>query len=120
MVHDGGPLNMSAVAQRLGVNPSNASRTCDRLVRGGLLDRRDAEDDRRNVSLTLTPSGRRLVAAMLRQRAVIFSHVVDRMDDAQRARLTKGLAAFADAARDLTEEGIGLSDDDGHLLSYLA
>ena len=67
MVHDGGPLNMSAVAQRLGVNPSNASRTCDRLVRGGLLDRRDAEDDRRNVSLTLTPSGRRLVAAMLRQ-----------------------------------------------------
>ena len=31
----GEPLNLSAVTEGLGVNASNASRTCDRLVNGG-------------------------------------------------------------------------------------
>jgi DNA-binding MarR family transcriptional regulator len=120
MVHDSGPLNMSAVADGLGVNPSNASRTCDRLVRGGLLDRRDASDDRRNVALTLTSSGTRLVAVMLNQRETIFSQVVDRMGGVERVELARGLAAFADAARDLSTDGVGLPDGDGHLLRWLS
>ena len=36
----GEPLNLSAVAEGLGVNASNASRTCDRLVAAGLVDAR--------------------------------------------------------------------------------
>ena len=35
----GEPLNLSAVAEGLGVNASNASRTCDRLVAAGLVER---------------------------------------------------------------------------------
>src|SRR5689334_24560326 len=53
MVQAHGALNMSAVAEGLGVNASTASRTCDRLVTAGLLDRRDDVEDRRHVSLTL-------------------------------------------------------------------
>jgi DNA-binding MarR family transcriptional regulator len=120
MVHDGGPLNMSAVAEGLGVNPSNASRTCDRLVKSGLLDRRDAPDDRRNVELTLTPAGRRLVSSMLRQRQAIFRQVVDRMQPAERSHLAHGLAAFSGAAHALSVKGIGLDDGDGHLLRWLS
>src|SRR5262245_5856871 len=55
-----GPLNLNAVAESLGVHPSNATRTCNRLVEAGLLDRRDNPEDRRNVVLTLTPEGRDL------------------------------------------------------------
>jgi DNA-binding MarR family transcriptional regulator len=120
MVHDSGPLNMSSVAEGLGVNPSNASRTCDRLVRGGLLDRREAPDDRRNVALTLTPAGRRLVGSMLGQRRTIFGQVAARMGVDERAQLRLGLTAFSDAARDVSTEGVGLSDGDGHLLRWLA
>jgi DNA-binding MarR family transcriptional regulator len=119
MIQDRGPLNMAAVAEGLGVNPSNASRTCDRLVRGGLLDRREDADDRRNVALTLTPEGERMVGAMLRQRQAIFAQVVERMDADERASLATGLAAFSDAAGELSAEGVGLSDGDGHLLRWL-
>jgi DNA-binding MarR family transcriptional regulator len=49
------------VAGALDVNPSNASRTCDRLMKAGLLDRRESPDDRRNVTLTLTEAGTWLV-----------------------------------------------------------
>ena len=43
----GEPLNLSAVAEGLGVNASNASRTCDRLVSAGLVDRGELTADRR-------------------------------------------------------------------------
>lgn len=49
-----GPQNLAAVAAALEVNPSNASRTCDRLIKSRLLHRREAPDDRRHVTLTLT------------------------------------------------------------------
>jgi DNA-binding MarR family transcriptional regulator len=120
MVMDNGPLNMSAVAEGLGVNPSNASRTCDRLVRGGLLDRREDPDDRRNVALTLTPAGRRLVASVLAQRRTIFRQVVENMEESDRATLAAGLTAFSDAARELSREDQGLADGDGHLLRWLS
>ena len=68
LLEDEGPMNLSAVAQALAVGPSNASRTCDRLVRGGLLDRREDPDDRRNVVLTVTVPGRRALAARLGRR----------------------------------------------------
>jgi DNA-binding MarR family transcriptional regulator len=120
MIQDGGPLNMSAVAEGLGVNPSNASRTCDRLVRGGLLDRRDDPSDRRNVALTLTPAGRRLVASMLRQRETVFGRVVTHMSPEERSQLTRGLTAFSDAARTLATNDAGLADGDGRLLRWLS
>jgi DNA-binding MarR family transcriptional regulator len=120
MVHDVGPLNMSGVAEGLGVNPSNASRACDRLVKGGLLDRREDPDDRRNVALTLTPSGGRLVRSMLGQRRAVFAQVVEEMDAGSRAQLAGGLQAFNDAARDLSVDGAGLSGGEGHLLRWLS
>jgi len=120
MLRDTGPMNMSAVAEGLGVNPSNASRTCDRVVRSGLLDRRDAPEDRRNVALTLTAAGRRLVDAMLRQREVIFGQVIDRMSERQRSQLAAGLAAFNEVAHELSTEGGGVADGEGHLLRWLS
>jgi DNA-binding MarR family transcriptional regulator len=120
MVHDSGPLNMSSVAEGLGVNPSNASRTCDRLVRSGLLDRRDDPQDRRNVALTLTPAGRRLVASMLGHREAVFRQVVERMGPKARSQLTGALTAFSDAARELATEDAGLADGEGHLLRWLS
>jgi DNA-binding MarR family transcriptional regulator len=54
----GEPLNLSAVAEGLGVNASNASRTCDRLVSSGLVDRGELTADRRQRVLTLSRKGR--------------------------------------------------------------
>src|SRR4051794_22456310 len=50
-------LNVSAVAADLDVHPSNATRTVDRLVESGLLERSESAVDRRHVRLRLTPAG---------------------------------------------------------------
>jgi DNA-binding MarR family transcriptional regulator len=120
MVQDNGSMNMSAVADGLGVNPSNASRTCDRLVRAGLLDRREDTEDRRNVALTLTRAGTRLVATMLGQRQQIFAQIVESMSARDRAQLLAGLTAFNAAANELSVQGVGVSDGEGHLLRWLS
>jgi DNA-binding MarR family transcriptional regulator len=98
MLYTRGPMNMAAVATALDVNPSNASRTCDRLMKSGLLDRRESADDRRNVTLTVTVEGRRLVDTVTRHRRVAIERVLRKMPAAERGRLVKALSAFATAA----------------------
>ena len=92
------PLNATAVAAALEVHLSSASRICDRLVRGGLLARRDRPDDRRHLELTLTEEGERVLADITAHRKRVFSRVLRRIDPADRALLTDALGPFIDAA----------------------
>ena len=110
MVDTKGPLNLAAVAAGLGVNPSNASRICDRLIRAGLLDRQDSPDDRRNITLSLTNAGRRLVNKMMKHRRTAITRVLRDMDPDDRELLTTALDRFATAA------GEPLADDAATLI----
>ncbi len=94
----GEPLNLSAVADGLDVNASNASRTCDRLVASGLVHRGGSAADRRQVSLTLTERGRDLVEKLMQRREHEFATIVARMTDTDRDRLMSALAPFNEAA----------------------
>jgi DNA-binding MarR family transcriptional regulator len=105
MIGSRGSANVSAVAEALGVNPSNASRTCERLVTAGLLDRRPARQDRRQVSLTLSPEGRRFIEGILGRRRAVFAAVAADMSTADQERLTQGLTAFLEAARSTGTDG---------------
>ncbi len=106
MLYTRGPLNLAAVAAGLDVNPSNASRTCDRLSKAGLLDRRESPDDRRNVTLTLTDAGRRLVDSVTRHRRVAIERVLRKMSAPERDRLAKALSAFATAADEPSDDNV--------------
>jgi len=99
-----GPLNLNAVARGLGVHPSNATRTCNRLVQAGLLDRRDNPDDRRNVVLTLTPEGRAVWEGVMDRRRQAIEQVVRRLSANEREQLAGGLTAFARVAEQTLEE----------------
>jgi DNA-binding MarR family transcriptional regulator len=59
-----GPQAIGSIAQQLGVNPSNATRVCDRLQRLDLIQRSRSEADGRAVHVSITPAGRRLVDAV--------------------------------------------------------
>lgn len=63
-----GPESVAALAEALAVTPPTASRLCDRLVRKGLVRRRAARHDRRQVRIALTERGRRLVARVTARR----------------------------------------------------
>jgi len=92
-----GPLHLTALADDMGVHPSNATRTCDRLVAAGLLDRRDNPADRRHLLLTLTDAGRELVDAVMDRRRAAIGQILRAMPAADRAELATVLTRFAAA-----------------------
>ena len=112
-VHD--RLNLSGVADRLGVNASNASRTCDQLVRGGLVDRREDPHDRRNLSLALARPGRRLLDDVMRRREAILAGVVATMKPQDQRDLMTALENFNAAAYGLVPDTA--LDGSPHLLA---
>ncbi|MFY9916023.1 MAG: MarR family transcriptional regulator [Nocardioidaceae bacterium] len=118
MLHDQGAMNLTGVAEGLGVNASSASRTCDRLVLAKLLDRRDAASDRRHVALTLTPRGRRFVEDVLAERQAVLASVVDAMPPAAQKSLMAGLKAFVSAAESKSDNP-DLADSTGLLLRWV-
>src|SRR4051794_37873983 len=93
--------NINAVADGLGANASNASRTCDRLVKAGLLTREQSDDDRRHVVLRLSPSGQALIDSVMQKRCAELARIASRLSPEQQAELRRGAEAFAAAADDL-------------------
>jgi DNA-binding MarR family transcriptional regulator len=95
-----GQLPVWAIAEAAGVTPPTASRMLDALVRRGIAERtRAPEGDRRRVEITLTPAGRRLVAAKRARVAKAREQVFDRLSPGERraaARLLRSLAAAID------------------------
>jgi DNA-binding MarR family transcriptional regulator len=74
-----GPQRVVDVATELGVNPSTGTRMCDRLVAKKLIRRYRSTADRREVRLTLTPAGQRLVREVTQRRRAELVAVVDTM-----------------------------------------
>jgi DNA-binding MarR family transcriptional regulator len=108
MVDTRGPLNLAAVAAGLDVNPSNASRICDRLIRAGFLDRRESPYDRRNITLSLTAPGRRLVTKVVRHRRSAITRVLRGMDPDDRDLLATAFDRFAAAAGETADDAAAL------------
>src|SRR6478736_1899655 len=105
-----GPLNVTSLADLLGVHVSNATRVCDRLVRGGLLARTQSDLDRRHLELTLTVGGQKLVKGVMDRRRAALTQILSKMSSTQRSRFTDALQAFGEAAG----EGVGVETGTSH------
>ena len=92
------PTNLSELAAALDVAPSTATRMVDRLVDAGLVQRTIPVADRREVALTLTPSGRRTVRTVTERRRRDLRAVVDQIPRNRRAAVAQAMADFAEAA----------------------
>jgi DNA-binding MarR family transcriptional regulator len=92
------------LAGALGVDPSTATRMCDRLVRKQLVQRRRISADRRGVRISLTPAGRALVEEVTRRRRVEIAQILRRMPRADRDSALRALLVFADAAGEVPEQ----------------
>jgi DNA-binding MarR family transcriptional regulator len=99
-----GPQRPADLASALGVDPSTATRMCDRLVRKQLVQRRRISVDRRGVRISLTPAGRALVEEVTRRRRTEIAQIVRRMPRADRASALRALRVFADAAGEVPEQ----------------
>lgn len=98
-----GEAPIGVIAEELAVNPSNASRHCDRLQRLGLLERRRSAADGRVVHVALTEQGREVVDAVTRRRREEVVKVLAQMPEADRRGVVEALDSFRRAAHELSD-----------------
>ncbi|HKE65968.1 MAG TPA: MarR family transcriptional regulator [Micromonosporaceae bacterium] len=98
-----GPQRVIDISTELGVTASTGTRMCDRLVRKRLIRRYRTPADRREVRLTLTPSGRALVKDVTLRRRGELTSVVQQIPVAWRKPVTAALRAVAAAVGELPE-----------------
>ena len=103
-----GSVSLGELAEATGLHLSTASRLCDRLVGRGLLDRADDPANRRQLTLTLTGEGRRLVAEVREQRKLALRPLLARLPSRSRAQLVTSLRGFAAAADEPAEADLWL------------
>lgn len=90
-----GSVSLGELADAARMHLSTASRMCDRLVAQGLIDRADDPDNRRQLILTLTDAGRRVVKDVMDQRRAAVQPMLAAMPKTRRAELVALLQEFA-------------------------
>jgi DNA-binding MarR family transcriptional regulator len=98
VVLEAGQMNLRGLAAALDVAPSTATRMVDRLIDAGLVQRSIPTADRREISLTLTSSGRRTVRTVTERRRRDLRRVVDQIPRNRRAAVARAMTDVADAA----------------------
>jgi len=99
-------VSLGELAEATSLHLSTASRMCDRLVGMGLLDRADDPANRRQLTLTLTSEGRRLVQEVMRQRKLALEPLLATLSKRRRTQLVTSLRAFADAGGEPAESDL--------------
>ena len=99
-----GGLNLGALAEAMGVHPSNASRACDRLVEAGLLRRTESTLDRRNLLLELTSDGHGLIDELTDHRRTTIISILERLPTDGRRAVAIAMSSFAHAAGEVSTE----------------
>jgi DNA-binding MarR family transcriptional regulator len=77
-----GPQTVSRLSEMIQLTPGAVSRLVDRMVRKGLVSRREGNDDRRQKMLSLTPGGRRLRERVERASTGSFAAALSGLDSA--------------------------------------
>jgi DNA-binding MarR family transcriptional regulator len=90
--------NVGELAHELRIQPSTATRLCDRLVRKGLARRTVDEGNRREVTVSLSKSGRTLVREVTARRRREIELIMTKVPAAQRFMIVQALTTFCDAA----------------------
>ena len=96
--------SLSAVADHLGVTLSTASTIADRLVRHGFVERTPHPEERRKITLTITPAGLQLLlVARAATRARVAEILVD-LSPVQLRTIVEGLGVLSEAFKSAAPE----------------
>jgi DNA-binding MarR family transcriptional regulator len=91
-----GTLSLKGLGELLIAEAGHPSRLVDRLVAAGLVERREADEDRRRIELTLTPKGQQLEKQIQQARADLFDLARSLIGD-------RDIQPVLEFLRDLTE-----------------
>jgi DNA-binding MarR family transcriptional regulator len=99
-----GVLGLADVSELLGVHASNATRLVDRLVTAGLIDRTQDPSDRRQLRLTPTREGTRVVEKVMNQRRAAFTRLLAGMPIDEQRDLGKSMLALVQANQRVVDD----------------
>ena len=85
---------LADVATFLALTPPAASKLVDGLFSAGLLARDAVSGDRRRVSITLTPLGRRKFDAAVRAAEAYLSDRIEQLDERSRGDVLRAMGAL--------------------------
>lgn len=91
-------VTVGAVAERLEIDPSTASRLVGHAIDAGLLSRRPSPLDARRANLGLTEAGRRVKQVADRFRRAYFDELMSGWSARERTEFARLLTRFVDAA----------------------
>jgi DNA-binding MarR family transcriptional regulator len=91
------------LASELGVQPSTATRLCDRLVTRGLARRFPGEADRRVVWVMLTDAGKDLIGHAMSKRRELLTSLVASLPIDDAPRFAQAATSLAVAAGELPD-----------------
>lgn len=95
-------VTVGDLAEALDIQPSTATRLCDRLEHKRLIRRHPgASADRRETTVSLTAKGHRLVTRVTARRRRDIGAIVASMSVADRRHAIAGLRSFGEAAGEL-------------------
>ncbi|MEP6843308.1 MAG: MarR family transcriptional regulator [Pseudolysinimonas sp.] len=106
LLSSSGPLRTGVLAERLGVNPSTFSRSLDRMVSGGWVDRLPNPDSRREVIIDLTDKGRELVVTVSDRRRREYRRILSRLSQDEQQSIMRALELFNAAAGEPSVEDL--------------
>ena len=89
-----GAVRLGTLSEHLHIAPRSATEVVDALEERGLVERRPDPADRRATLVALTPRGGEVAAGIQSARAAEAEEFFARLDDADRAALTRILATL--------------------------
>jgi len=100
-----GPLPVNALGPKVWLTPGSISTAVDRLVRKGLVARRDDLGDRRVRRVELTAEGRTLITAGFREHDAAMEQAVSILSTQERVTLLRLLKKLGQDASQITGNG---------------
>jgi MarR family transcriptional regulator for hemolysin len=101
-----GPMRQKELAASLSLDGSSVVRLLDELQSAGLVDRREAEDDRRAKAIVLTVRGRETVTEVERSVETIREQALRDLSDAEVLATNAALRRIAHALRPASSEAL--------------
>lgn len=99
-----GAEGVSDIGEHLGISAPAASQMVERLVKAGLLERREDPDDRRYKQIVLTVRGNALIAGGIAARRQWLEQVTAELSPEEQQTVAGALTLLVNAARNLEGE----------------
>jgi len=98
--HPGHEVTVGAVAERLGIDPSRASRLVADAIQAGYVLRVASQADGRRIRLELTDPGRQLAGTVHHHRQAFFARLTHDWTEQERHQFARLLTRFTHALAD--------------------